>query len=172
LNQVANYFGSAASSLSDGVQTLANFISPSSANAIEIDEREMAEPEESDPLAGSEASLLRQQIWGVNPGWGEIRNPGARDDWGEVEYLQGQLAEQSNAQGGQLLGSPGPNRVNPWQGEILSTETIEDITMYRVWGNKAPQTGPWLTQICLYLEAPHRKACLYRPRIAPSSYPW
>jgi RHS repeat-associated protein len=39
----------------------------------------------------------------------------------------------------------GPNGI--WKGEILSTTASDDLTMYRVWGGKAPQAGGWLTPV-------------------------
>jgi RHS repeat-associated protein len=40
---------------------------------------------------------------------------------------------------------PAPTTVNPWVGDIQSTVTTSDTTMYRVWGGDSGQAGGWLT---------------------------
>jgi RHS repeat-associated protein len=39
---------------------------------------------------------------------------------------------------------PAPSGYNPWVGDIISTTTEVDMTLYRVWGDGSSQAGQWL----------------------------
>jgi hypothetical protein len=97
-------------------------------------------------VAEAEAQSLRQQIYSINPVWGEIRTPEAQDNWDKVDFLRNELAREQNAAQDTLsLPSPPPGTVGPWQGEIYGGVAREDIAMYRVWGGSSGQQSDWLT---------------------------
>jgi hypothetical protein len=45
------------------------------------------------------------------------------------------------------LALPAPTGGNPWIGEIQSSVTSEETTMYRVWGGDSGQLGGWLSPV-------------------------
>jgi RHS repeat-associated protein len=118
----------------------------------EEDEREMEELVR-DPIAEAAAYELRQEIYKIDPGWGEIRTPDSKDDWNEVEFLREQLnglkaESESRVCGRTPAGRPldphyefttGPSRNIP--GSVVD-ETIDNNPGVEAEGNKTVYCDP------------------------------